>query len=111
MRIFNEKFYCPHVTILKFLSQIKSNSKIFKVKIPVRGGYCTNRPTAPRKLTTSLMLGFKFTLPAALPAGKGTPLPTELRVTKPQIEFGRYKEGKNLSFLPRVELRIVQCIT
>jgi hypothetical protein len=77
MRILNEKFYFVHETIFKFLSQMKGNSKIFKVKITARDCYCTNRPTAPRKLTTPLMLGFKFTRPAALPAGKDTPLPTE----------------------------------
>jgi len=77
MHILNKKFYFVHVTIFKFLSNMKVNSKIFKVKIPVRGGYCTCRPTAPRNLATPWMLGFKFTLPGALPAGKDTPLLTE----------------------------------
>jgi len=73
----NENFYFVHVTIFKFLSQMKRNSKIFYVKSPVRGGYSTYRPTAPRKLATPWMLWFMFTLPAALPAGKDTPLLTE----------------------------------
>jgi len=54
MRILNDKFYFVHVTIFKCLSQMKGNSKVFKFKIPVRGGYCTYRPTAPKKTSNAM---------------------------------------------------------